>query len=110
MITWPEFEKVEIRAGTVVAAAPFPEARRPALRLEIEFGPPIGRKASSAQITALYEPTDLIGRQVLAVVNLGPKQIGPMMSECLVLGFPSADGSVVLAVPDRPVPDGLRLL
>jgi len=104
-----DFERVEIRVGTVVAAEPFPEARQPAYRLRVDFGTEMGEKKSSAQITDLYEPEALVGRQVLAVVNFQPKQIGPMRSECLVLGFPQADGTVVLAQPERPVPDGARL-
>jgi tRNA-binding protein len=109
-IEWRDFERVDIRVGTVVAAEPFPEARRPAYRLRVDFGQGIGVKKSSAQITDLYEPGELLGRQVLAVVNFSPKQIGPMRSECLVLGFPRADGAVVLAQPERPVPDGTRML
>lgn len=109
-IEWADFERVEIRVGTVVAAEPFPEARKPAYRLRVDFGTDVGEKKSSAQITDLYEPEEILGRQVLAVVNFRPKQIGPMRSECLVLGFPQADGAVVLAQPERPVPDGTRLL
>ena len=90
-------------------ARPFPEARKPALRLTIDFGPVIGRKASSAQITEHYTPEGLVGRQVAAVVNFPPRQIGPMMSEVLTLGFPDADGHVVLIAPTTPVPDGGRL-
>jgi tRNA-binding protein len=108
-IEWADFERVEIRVGTVVAAEPFPEARRPAYRLRVDFGPEMGEKRSSAQITDLYEPEELLGRQVLAVVNFPPKQIGPMRSECLVLGFPQADGAVVLAQPERAVANGARL-
>jgi tRNA-binding protein len=109
-IEWRDFERVDIRVGTVVAAEPFPEARRPAYRLRVDFGQGIGVKKSSAQITDLYEPGELLGRQVLAVVNFPPKQIGPMRSECLVLGLPRPDGAVVLAQPERPVPDGSRML
>ncbi len=108
-ITWNDFEKIELRAGTVVAAEPFPEAKRPAYRLRVDFGPDIGVLKSSAQITDLYRPEELVGRQVLAVVNFPPRQIGPMMSECLVTGCYREDGSVVLAVPDKPVPNGARL-
>jgi tRNA-binding protein len=104
-----DFAAVELRVGTVVDAQPFPEARRPALRLWIDFGPQIGVLTSSAQITARYRPEDLIGTQVVAVVNLPPKQIGPFRSECLVTGFADAEGAIVLARPDRPVPDGSRL-
>lgn len=108
-ITFDDFLSVELRAGTVVRAEPFPEARRPAYRLVIDFGPELGERKSSAQITDHYAPESLVGRQVMAVVNFPPKQIGPMMSECLVTGFVQADGSVVLAVPDQPVANGVRL-
>jgi tRNA-binding protein len=104
-----EFERVDIRVGTVVEVLPFPEARRPAYRLRIDFGPAIGVRQSSARLTRHYTPESLRGRQVAAVVNLPPKQIGPVRSEALVLGFPDADGEVVLVVPDRPVPDGGKL-
>lgn len=109
MISFDDFLKVEVRAGTIVAAEPFPEARKPALRLVVDFGPTIGRKKTSAQITRHYTPESLIGRQVAAVVNFPPKQIGKFLSEVLVLGFPDAEGEVVLVAPDRPVPDGARL-
>lgn len=108
-IGWQDFEQVELRVGTVTQAEPFPEARKPAYRLTVDFGAEVGVKRSSAQITDLYEPDELVGRQVLAVTNFPPKQIGPFMSECLVTGFVQADGSVVLAVPDRTVADGSRL-
>lgn len=108
-ISWQDFEKVELRAGTIVAAETFPEARKPAYKLTVDFGTEIGMKHSSAQITELYSREELVGRQILAVTNFPPKRIGPFMSECLVTGFIRADGSVVLAVPDRPVDDGDRL-
>lgn len=110
MISWSDFEKVELRVGKVVAAAPLPEARRPAYVLQIDFGSEIGMRKSSAQITALYRPEDLVGKLVVAVVNFPKKQIGPLMSECLVTGFHDAEGEVALCVPDRDVPLGTRLL
>lgn len=108
-ISWDDFENVELRVGTIVEAEEFPEARKPAYRLVVDFGEEIGRKRSSAQITCLYRREDLIGRQVLAVTNFPPKRIGPFLSECLVTGFVAADGSVVLAVPERAVDNGARL-
>ena len=108
-ISWGDFERVEIRVGTVVSAEPFPEARKPAYVLHVDFGEPVGTLKSSAQITAHYTPEALLGRQVVAVVNFPPKQIGPLRSQCLVTGFHDADGHVVLAVPDGPVPNGTRL-
>jgi tRNA-binding protein len=108
-ITWKEFEQVELRVGTVVAAEEFPEARHPAYKLTVDFGPQLGIKRSSARITDLYSPQDLVGRQVVGVVNFPAKQIGPMMSECLVTGFYRDDGAVVLAVPERPVENGAKL-
>ncbi len=104
-----DFLKLDIRAGTIVDAKPFPEARKPAIRLWIDFGPQIGVKRSSAQITDHYTPETLKGRQVLAVINLPPRQIGPFMSEVLVLGLPDAEGAIVLIGPDKPVPRGARL-
>ena len=108
-IGFDEFLKVDVRVGTIVSAEPFPEARKPAYKLLIDFDGAIGRKRSSAQITRLYAPEDLVGRQVLAVVNFPPRQIGPFLSEVLTLGVPDPDGEVVLVGPDRPVPAGGRL-
>ena len=108
-ISYDDFLQVEIRVGTIVAADPFPEARKPAIKLVIDFGAEIGRKRSSAQITEHYAPETLVGRQVAAVVNFPARQIGPMMSEVLTLGFPDADGKVVLIAPTERVPDGGRL-
>lgn len=109
-ISWGDFEKVELRVGRVIAASPFPEARKPAYVLQIDFGEELGLRKSSAQITALYTPQELVGRLVVAVLNFPKKQIGPLMSECLVTGFHNAEGEVALCVPDREVPLGARLL
>lgn len=109
-IEWADFEKVELRVGEVVDAQPFPEARRPAYILQVDFGPDIGVRKSSAQITEHYEPQALIGRQVVAVVNFPNKQIGPIQSQCLVTGFHDEQGRVVLCGPDHKVPLGSKLL
>ena len=108
-LSFDEFLKVDIRAGTVLRAEPYPEARKPAIKLWIDFGPEIGEKKSSAQITTHYTPEALIGRQVMAVVNFPPRQIGKFMSECLVLGASDESGGIVLLKPDQEVPDGARM-
>ncbi|MBL8580987.1 MAG: tRNA-binding protein [Rhizobiaceae bacterium] len=108
-ISFADFDKVDIRAGTIVAAEPYPEARKPAIKLTIDFGSVIGIKKSSAQITRHYDPQTLVGRQVFAVVNFPPRQIGKFMSEVLTLGFPDSEGEVVLGAIDLKVPDGGRL-
>jgi tRNA-binding protein len=108
-ISYDAFTRVDIRVGTIVAADPFPEARRPAYKLTIDFGPEIGVRRSSAQLTVNYARGALVGRQVAAVVNFAPRQIGPFMSEVLVLGFPDAMGEVVLVAPDKPVANGGKL-
>lgn len=108
-IGFDDFLAVDIRVGTIVAAEPFPEARKPAFKLTIDFGPTIGTRRSSAQITEHYAIEAVVGRQVAAVVNFPPRQIGPMMSEVLTLGFPDAEGRVVLVAPSTPVPNGGRL-
>ncbi|WP_390586146.1 tRNA-binding protein [Erythrobacter sp. MTPC3] len=107
--TFDTFMALDIRAGTVISAEPFPEARKPAIKLVVDFGEAIGTRKSSAQITEHYTPESLIGRKVMAVVNFPPRQIGPFMSEVLVLGFPDANGAILLAAPDVDVPDGSRL-
>lgn len=109
MLDFETFLKVDIRVGTVVQAEPFPEARKPAIKLWVDFGSDIGIRKSSAQITAHYTPDALIGRQVMGVVNFPPRQIGPFMSEFLVLGVPDPDGGIVLLAPDQTVPDGGRM-
>ena len=108
-ITWDEFIQVELRVGTVVEVSEFPEARKPAWKLQIDFGEEIGLRKSSAQLSDLYDSDDLLGRQVVAVVNFPKKQIGPIMSECLVTGFYQDDGAVVLIMPERPVKNGAKL-
>jgi len=108
-IDWEDFQKVELRVGTIVEVDDFPEARKPAFRLKVDFGGELGIKRSSAQVTDLYTKDDLIGKQVVAVVNFPPKQIGPVLSECLVTGFHRDDGAVVLATPDMNIHNGARL-
>ena len=108
-ISWDDFERIELRAGTIVAVEEFPEARKPAWKLTVDFGPEIGVRRSSARITDLYSRDELLGRQVIGVVNFPPKQIGPFRSECLVTGFYRDDGAVVLAVPERGIANGARL-
>jgi tRNA-binding protein len=109
MVTYADFEAVDIRVGTIISAQPFPEARKPAIKLTIDFGGDIGLKKSSAQLTVHYKPDQLLGRQVCAVVNFPPRQIGPFISEVLTLGMPDEDGSVVLVRPDLRVPNGGKL-
>ena len=109
-IDWGDFARVDIRSGTIVEVRDFPEARKPAHILMIDFGPELGVKKSSAQITVHYAPSQLVGRQVLAVVNFPPRQIGPVRSEVLTLGFADAEGDIVLAAIDRPVPNGAKLM
>ena len=108
-ISWQDFEQVDLRVGTIVTAEVFDQARRPAYRLHIDFGPDIGVLKSSAQITDLYQTDGLVGQQVIGVVNFPPKQIGPIQSQCLITGFPQTDGSVVLIQPERAVENGSKL-
>lgn len=108
-ITWADFEQVELRVGTIIKAEPFPEARKAAYKLWIDFGDDIGVRKSSAQITDHYSLEELHGKQVIAVINFPPKQIGPIKSECLVTGFPDDEGGVILAVPDKQTSNGVKL-
>ena len=108
-ISWAEFSAVELRVGTVIRVEPFPEAQKPAYTVWVDFGPHIGERKTSAQVTDLYTPEELLGRQILGVVNFPPKQVGPFMSEFLLCGFYRDDGAVVLAVPEREVPNGTKL-
>lgn len=108
-LTFEDFKKVDIRVGTILRAEPFPEARQPAYKLWVDFGPTMGERKTSAQVTTRYQPGELIGRQVVAVVNFPPKQIGPFMSEVLVLGVPDTGGEVILLSPNRSVPNGGRM-
>ncbi|ASY57338.1 MULTISPECIES: tRNA-binding protein [Sinorhizobium] len=110
LIEFCDFERVDIRVGTIIEAEVFPEARKPAYKLRIDFGAEIGIKRSSAQITVHYKPEDLVGRQVLGVVNFPPRQIGPVRSEVLTLGFADEEGAIVLAATDKPVPNGRKLM
>jgi len=109
MITWNDFTKVELRAGTILKVEDFPEARKPAYKIFVDFGPQLGVKKSSAQVTKLYTKEELIGKQIIGVTNFPPKQVGPLMSEFLVTGFVLEDGEVVLSTTDKNIPNGTRL-
>ena len=109
LITWDEFENVELRVGTILRVEPFPEARKPAYKVWADFGPEIGEKRTSAQITGLYSAEELVGRQIVGVVNFPVKQVGPFMSEFLLTGFSDENGNIVIAVPERGVPNGKKL-
>ena len=109
MITWDQFEAIEMRAGTIIGVEDFPEARKPAYKITVDFGAEIGIRKTSAQVKTVYTPEELVGRQVMGVVNFPPKQIGPVRSEFLLTGFYRDDGAVILAVPERPVQNGARL-
>ena len=109
-ISWDDFARVELRVGRIITASPFPEARKPAYILQVDFGPEVGLRKSSAQVTGIYRPDDLVGRLVVGVVNFPVKQIGPIRSECLVTGFHDEQGNVVLCTPERSVPLGAKLL
>ncbi|HBN76342.1 MAG TPA: tRNA-binding protein [Planctomycetaceae bacterium] len=108
-ISWSDFERVELRVGTIISVEDFPEARKPAYKIQVDFGAEIGTKQSSAQITDLYSKDDLLNRQIIGVVNFPAKQIGPVRSECLITGFYNDDGAVVLAVPERALGNGTKL-
>lgn len=110
MISWEDFENVELRIGTIIEVNEFPEARKPAYKLKVDFGPEVGVRKSSAQITDLYEPEKLLGKQVLAVTNFPPKQIGPFVSECLVTGIQTEEGAITLVSTDHEVSNGQRLM
>ena len=110
MISWEDFESVELRIGTIIEVSEFPEARRPAYKLKVDFGPEVGVRKSSAQITDLYDPEALLGKKVLAVTNFPPKQIGPFMSECLVTGIKNDEGAITLVSTDHKVSNGQRLI
>ena len=109
MITWNDFTKVELRAGTIIKVEDFPEARKPAYKIFVDFGPQLGVKKSSAQVTKLYKKEELVGKQIIGVTNFPPKQVGPLMSEFLVTGFVLEDGEVVLSTTDKNIPNGTRL-